>query len=273
MAGGLMFNASYTFLDQKSNAPDVGASSLGGSSYNPFSPNSDYGEDGYVSRHRFISYGVFETPFGRGRKYEMPKWLDAVAGGWEFSWQMFAKTGTAFTPLWTCENCGPIQPGNVATGNLNGANDFNGGLRATVVGDPNVRSGDQLWNPDAFSTPPLGADVFTGSNVAERNLLRGPGTWGLNAGIRKVFKFGERVFAELGADINNLFNHPLLSPDAGDTSFYNVGSFSLKVDPTTRQPMIDSVVRNPNFGRLINSYAQENIDTRRAIRLRLRIRF
>jgi hypothetical protein len=68
MTGGFMFNASYTLLDQKSNAPDTGASSLGGTNYNQFAPNGDYGEDGYVSRHRFVSYGVFDTPFGRGPK-------------------------------------------------------------------------------------------------------------------------------------------------------------------------------------------------------------
>ena len=126
---------------------------------------------------------------------------------------------------------------------------------------------------DLRTTPGKVPDAPDDPGVTRRNLLRGPGTLGVNAGIRKVFRFGERIAAELGADINNLFNHPLLSPDVNDTSFYNVGSFSLKVNPATRRTEIDTVVRNPNFGRLINSYAQENIDTRRAIRLRLRIRF
>jgi hypothetical protein len=88
-----------------------------------------------------------------------------------------------------------------------------------------------------------------------------------------VFQFGEAVRAELGADVNNLLNHPLLSPDVENTSIYTVGSFSMKVNPTTLRPEVDQVVPNPDFGRLINSYAQENIDSRRAIRLRLRIQF
>jgi hypothetical protein len=33
------------------------------------------------------------------------------------------------------------------------------------------------------------------------------------------------------------------------------------------------LVRNPDFGRTFNSFAQENIDSRRAVRLRLRIVF
>jgi hypothetical protein len=106
----------------------------------------DYGEDGYVSRHRFISYGVLDTPFGRGRRYggDMPGWVDAVIGKWELSWQMFAKSGTAFTPRWVCDNCGPFYPGNTASGNLNSSNDFNGGMRPAVIGDPNARSGDRI---------------------------------------------------------------------------------------------------------------------------------
>jgi hypothetical protein len=275
MTAGFMFNVSYTLLDQKSNAPDTGASSLGGTNYNQFEPNGDYGEDGYVSRHRFISYGVFDTPFGRGRRYggDMPGWLDAAIGKWELSWQMFAKTGTAFTPRWVCDNCGPFYPGNTASGNLNSSNDFNGGMRPVVTGDPNLRSGDRIWNPDAFGLPPIGAGFFNDPSVAPRNLLRGPGTWGLNAGVRKVFSIGEAVRAELGADVNNLLNHPLLSPDVGNTSIYTIGNFSMKVNPATLRPEIDQVVPNPEFGRLINSYAQENIDSRRAVRLRLRIEF
>jgi hypothetical protein len=56
-AGGLTFNASYTLLDQKSSAADTGNSSLDGTAYNQFAPNSDYGADAFTARHRFIAYG------------------------------------------------------------------------------------------------------------------------------------------------------------------------------------------------------------------------
>ena len=176
-------------------------------------------------------------------------------------------------PRWVCDNCGPFYPGNTASGNLIDSNDFNGGMRPLVVGDPNVRSGDRIWNPDGFATPPIGASFFNDPKVAQRNMLRGPGTFGLNAGVREVFQFRESLRAEFGADVNNLLNHPLLSPDVDNTSIYTVGNFSMRVNPTTLRPEVDQIVPNPEFGRLINSYAQENIDSRRAIRLRLRIEF
>lgn len=271
----LQISTSYTLLDQKSTAPDVGASSLGGTTYNQFSPESDYGEDAFTSRHRLVTYGIVETPFGRGRKYgaDIPRWLDAVAGGWGVTWQGFAKSGYGFTPFWTCGNCDPVLPGNIAAGSIDPTGSFNYGpaFRPLVVGDGMAGSGDRIFNPDAFAAPPMGSDLFSNPNVAVRHLLRGPGTWGLNAGFRKYFHFGETLRAELGADVNNLFNHPLRAPDNYELG--NLGIMYLRVNPDTLRPEVDRLERNPDFGRLITSYPQESIDSRRTIRLRLRITF
>src|SRR5256885_1972814 len=83
--GGLMFDFSYTYLNQNSSGLDTGNSSLGGIAYNPFLPNNDYGEEAFVSRHRAVAYGIWDVPFGRQRKYGsgISKWMDAVAGGWQ----------------------------------------------------------------------------------------------------------------------------------------------------------------------------------------------
>jgi hypothetical protein len=132
-------------------------------------------------------------------------------------------------------------------------------------------SGDRIWNPSAFGLPPLGADLFDNSQVAKRNILFGPGTYGLNMGLRKVFKFGERIRAEVGADINNILNHPLKSPDNYDIGL--LGNFSMQVNPATLKPEYASVTPNPDFGRLITSYTQEGVDSRRTARLRMRITF
>jgi hypothetical protein len=273
-AGGFTFNASYTYLDQKSTAPDTGNSSLGGTAYNQFDPNSDYGMDAFTSRHRFITYGIVESPFGRNRKYgsNMPKVVDAIAGGWQLSWQMFAKSGTPFTPFWICDNCDPVMPGNVNSGAVDATGGFYGtALRPVVIGNPNVKSGDRIWDPGAFDLMPLGADLFTNSKVAVRNLLFGPGTYGLNMGIRKNFRFKERFKAEIGADVQNILNHPIKSPDSYDMGM--LGDFSMQVNPTTLKPEVGSVNLNPDFGRLIASYPQENVDARRMIRLRFRLVF
>jgi hypothetical protein len=228
-----------------------------------------------VSRQRVTFYGVLDSPLGIGRKFgtHMSKGLDAVAGGWQFSWNGFIKSGTGFTPYWTCDNCDPVWPGNVGSSFLDAVGDFNNtSFRPLVVGNPVKRSGDRFWDPSAFTVPSVGADFFSNPKAATRNVLLGPGTWGVNLGIQKRFRLGERISASLGADINNILNHPLVS--STDTSFANLGSFSMDVDQNNGKLLpITRITPNPDFGRLINSYAQDGIDSRRAIRLRLRVTF
>lgn len=283
-AGGFMFDANYTLLDQKATAVDSANATLGGTAYNQFKPNNDFGIDSYVPRQRFIFYSIWQLPVGRGRKFgsSMSKVADALIGGWETSWQWFAKSGTGFTPYWICDDCEPIWPGNLASGFIDAIGDFGvgGTLRPFLTGqDPQKRTGDQVFNPGAFNVPSVGSDVLDNPMVAKRNLLRGPGTYGVNLGIHKVFRVGERVRADVGAEFNNLFNHPLFSPDSNgqDGDFANLGDFNVRVDPVTLKLLpidtVNDVIPNANFGRLITSYSQEGVDSRRTVRLKLRITF
>ena len=280
--GGLMFNASYTYADQKSTGIDGGNSSLGGVPYNPFNPDRDYTQDAWISRHRFVFYGVYDLPIGRGKKFGsgFSSWTDAVIGGWQTTFQMFAKSGTAFTPYWTCDNCGNgvrfVGPGNIASESVSALGDFDDfiGYRPLIVGNYKQHVGDQLFNPNAFAPPTMGADVFDNPGVARKNLLWGPGAWGVNFGLHKEVKFGERVTASLGADFNNIFNHPIRMPnlDFADSSFSYLGGFDVMVN-SALQPVLQDVNPNPDFGRAFSTFQQEGVDSRRTVRLRLRITF
>ena len=112
-------------------------------------------------------------------------------------------------------------------------------------------------------------------------MLWGPGTWGVNLGVHKDFHFSDRVTAQVGADVDNIFNHPLFSPNSdvggGGGTFAWLGSFNVRVDQTTGKllpiDVVNDVFPNPDFGRLISSFSQEGIDNRRTVRLRLRITF
>jgi hypothetical protein len=276
-ARGLTFNVSYTLLDQKSSGLDTGNSTLGGTVYNQFNPDTDLSRDGFISRHRLISYGAFDVPFGRGRSFgrEISSWADAVAGGWQLTWNMFAKSGTGFTPYWFCNNCDPVFPGNIGSEFTDAIGDFNGqGFRPRVIGDPYAGvTGDQFFNPAAFSVPTTGADVFDNPAVAKRNVLVGPGSWGVNLGLHKFFSFTERTKLEVGADFNNVFNHPMPSPVA-DNSFVNIGDYNISLDAQNRPVILPGDINlNPDFGRTNLSYSQEGIDNRRSVRLRLRLTF
>jgi hypothetical protein len=279
--GGFTFNASYTLLDQKGSGFDTANSSLGGTAYNQFNPGNDFARDAFVSRHRFVSYGAIELQFGKGRKYgkDASPWVDGTLGGWELSWNMYAKSGTGLTPFFDCGNCDPVFPGNIASDSL----DAVGGFSNYLSYRPNVSSASPyggangaFFNVAAFGPPTVGADLLDNPNVLRRNALTGPGTWGANLGLRKTFRCGERSRLEVGADFNNVFNHPLRAPTDPDAAFNftHIGTFFLDVDPVTAKLLpITRVDLDPNFGRLIQSYKDEGIDNRRTIRLRARFTF
>ena len=134
-----------------------------------------------------------------------------------------------------------------------------------------------FFNAAAFGVPTVGADLLDNPNVVRRNSLTGPSTWGANLGLRKRFHFNERTSLEVGADFNNVFNHPLRSPTDPDAAFNftHLGVFFLDVDPATGETAADYQrrARPENFGKLIQSYTDEGIDNRRTIRLRLRLSF
>jgi hypothetical protein len=294
-AHGFTFSLAYTYLDQKSSGLDNGDTSLGGEDYNPFQPNYDYTTDAYVSKSRVVGYGIYDLPLGRGERFgsSSSRLTDAVIGGWQTSFNLFAKTGTRFTPFWICSDCDPIMPGNVASGSVDAVGDFNNtSLRPTVIGNPSAgRAKGFQFNPAAFGLPAIGSTLFSDPLAAKRNSLIGPGTWGVNLGIHKSIHINERVAVQLGADIDNLFNHALLSPDqnagGGGGYFANLGTFAVQVDQTTppapgQQPKllpIDTnlndglLVPNPSFGQLNNSFSQEGISGNRTIRLRGRVTF
>jgi len=285
---GLLLNLAYTYLDQKSTALDTGNSSLGGVAYDSLNPDQDYGIDGYTSKHRLVAYGVYDLPVGRRRQYgaNMNAWEDGIIGGWSTTFNMFAKSGTGFTPFWICDDCNPVEPGNIGISSVDAVGDFGAepSYRPTVISkDYNKKTGDSIWNAPAFGLPSVGADVLSNPANAKRNLLFGPGTWGVNLGVHKDFHFGERFTAQIGADVDNVFNHPLFSPDedsgGGGGTFALLGDFNIRVDPATGkllpigQGHPEDIIPNPDFGRLINSFSQEGVDSRRTVRLRLRITF
>jgi len=285
---GLMLDMSYTYLDQKTSALDTANSSLGGIGYNPFNPNADYGTDGYVSKHRFIAYGIYDLPIGRNRRIgsSLSKWADTLIGGWQTTFNMFAKSGQGFTPFWVCDDCDPVEPGNIAVSSIDAVGDFNvePSFRPVVLNN-SINTGKKgsnaiIWNASSFGLPSVGSDLLSNPAVAKRNSLVGPGAWGVNLGIHKAFPIGERFVATLGADFDNIFNHPLLAPDAnfggGGGTFAQVGDFNITVDQNTGAvlPIAAADVNiNPLFGQLTNSFPQEGVLSQRTIRLRLRITF
>jgi hypothetical protein len=325
-AKGLTFSVAYTFMDQKSSAADVGDSSLGGDNYNPFNGKFDYTRDSFVSRHRMVAYAVYDLPVGHGQRFAATanRVVDAIIGGWQASTNMFAKSGVGFTPSWSCGDCDPVVAGNIASGDEDAVGDFSGpSFRPNINGNPyagrapgyqfapiTLNSDSDTITGGPFGTPDLGATYWSNPTVAKRNSLTGPSTWGVNLGLHKSFRVNDRISVKLGADADNVFNHPMLSPDNPDTyanlgTIYMVtptmiaGTDSSDCSPTCpatqlqpgqgtpfgtpgyqQQPALQplssypgSISLNPQFGQNNVSYSQEGISGNRQIRLIGRITF
>ena len=91
----------------------------------------------------------------------------------------------------------------------------------------------RLGCANAFGPPPVCSDVFDNPQIAKCNLLMGPGVWGVARGVQKEFRLGERVTPALGADFDNVFNHPLKAPDFSDNSGDGGGTHLLSVEIST----------------------------------------
>ena len=169
-----------------------------------------YGPNDNTRSHVFLASGIYELPFGKGKKFlnSAPKALDYIVGGWQINtvWQL--QSGLPFTPSYRdCNN-----------------DRDTGWCRPDLVGD---------WRQDnptrdawfKITSVPLTANLQTdgpwrrparGSfgNVG-RNRLLGPGFSQWDMSFFKNFAITERVKAQFRAESFNFANHMnLANPNA-----------------------------------------------------------
>ena len=212
MAHGIYYDANYTYATNRAdNQGDTPNSFAGEVNYgipitNRFSTRSDYGNEEGTRRHRFLLTGVYQLPYGDGRKY-VPSHtlLNELAGGWDVNTITLLETGPWLTPSispGTCElmpaqidpkgaTCQPLA----STGlNVNGnytADQSNTGVvsRGAFLRPDQVSSSlyagqsrDKYFNQAAFAATPFGAARFGNSTVGS---LQGPGTAAFSLGVAK----------------------------------------------------------------------------------------
>jgi len=165
--------------------------------------------------HVFSGSFVWEIPAGKGRKWNLSGWENALAGGWQLAGILRVQSGS---PLAVTQ----------AT-NLNAFAGF-GIQRPNRVGDPELSSeerGTARWfNTAAFVQAPQ----FTLGN-ASRNPVVGPAYRAFDVMLGKTFPITERVRSEFRAEAFNVTNTPsLMAPNTsfGTTAF---GTITRAYDP------------------------------------------
>ncbi|MGH9407348.1 MAG: carboxypeptidase regulatory-like domain-containing protein [Terriglobia bacterium] len=155
--------------------------------------------------HDFSVDGIYDLPFGRGRKFftSMPKPLDAALGGW---------TAAGVERLFT----GYPAVATESFGNYLGGTTHD--IRPDLV--PGVPLVNPLWtrtcpyggtcqpylNPAAFMETPAGE---LGNAPRTFASVRGPWQQYLDLSVQKNFQITERVRIQLRVDALNVLNHPL----------------------------------------------------------------
>jgi len=197
-SSGFNFLGAYTWgraLDMQSNVDlaDGGGIVTGvGSIMDNSNRRLNYGLSDHHIGHRFVFSGLWELPFGRGRRWATSGVASALLGGWGLGGISTLSTGPPITITLNFDNSNTgtnNRPIRLADGKIN---------------NPTV---EQWFDRSAFAFP----QQFTFGN-AGRNILIAPGMVSSDASLMRNFPLpmreGGRI--EFRAEAFNVFNTPQL---------------------------------------------------------------
>ena len=233
-SNGLQFDFNYTW----SKSMDLGSAQENGGSFagfvqNTWNPSQQRAVSNYDTTQQLNAYGVYDLPFGRGRKFgtNMNKVLDAFVGGWEVSGTYRQTTGLPYSvgngsrwptdwevnALATPITAIPVTETMNAIGIKGGGpNLFQNPLNVvTAPGEPAGQYG-------------LFIETLAGQSGI-RNNIRGPGFFNIDTGLYKVFRmpYSEHHQIQLRWETYNVTNSVNFSaPSLTDTSSTTFGKFA-----------------------------------------------
>lgn len=155
-----------------------------------YHPNASRSVSSYDIPQFLSMSGVWELPFGRGKRFLSQGVTSAVLGNWQLNGVVQLRSGQPY-------NLAVV--GDVANiGNTSFANY----ARPNIVGDPNParRTLNQWFNPNAFAVPSFSYGDFG------RNGLRSASVYDADLSLFKNFPVGERFVASFRAEFFNVFN-------------------------------------------------------------------
>jgi hypothetical protein len=149
-----------------------------------------WGRSNFDRLHNYVLTGLYELPWGPGKRWLTEGLLGKLIGGWQVSGIFVAQSGVPLNI--TASDSLLNTPGNTAFANLNGENRVLGGLGP----------GKLYFDPAVYSQPANG----TQGNMTRNGGPEGPGFWNLDGSLFKRFNVGGSRFAEFRVDAFNVTN-------------------------------------------------------------------
>jgi Carboxypeptidase regulatory-like domain/TonB dependent receptor len=194
---------------------------------------------GFDRTHNLQIYGVYELPFGPGKRWAAAGPAAKLAGGWQLNAIVSTISGTPFTV--TSSGTSLNAPGNTQTADQ---------MLPEVKILGNVGPGQSYFDPGAFA--PVTAVRY---GTVGRNSMRGPRVFNMDASLFRNFKLTERFGLQFRTEIFNLTNTP---------AFNNPGA---NVSSPTRRPD-GSVIDLNGFSEITSA-----LSTERQFRFALKLSF
>jgi hypothetical protein len=215
---GLQLQANYTFQKTLTNTGGVGQTN-----FDPLldigNPDLEYQRADYDSTHVFNFNGIFELPFGRGKRFLNSGGVaSAIFGGWEFTSIVQIASGAPFSILdtrGTLNRTGRSARQTALSSLSKDQIQDLVGIYRTQNGvffiDPTVINPATGRASEGIGSTPFSGQVFFNTppgttGTLERNFLNGPLYVNWDAGLIRKFRFTEDVGFEIRAEVFNVLN-------------------------------------------------------------------
>jgi len=198
-SGGLSLRGIYTWSKTIDDGDSVNATTSGNEpalASNPFNLRADRGLANFDVRNAAAINGVYEVPFGHGKRFlaNASGFGNAIASGWSINSIATLQSGFPFTPQLSYNPSNTGDTRNPVRPFVNPA--FSGPV---ILGSPN-----QWFNPAAFLAPPNASGFY--GNLG-RDTLTGPGLATWDVSFLKDTRLRERLNLQLRAELFNILNH------------------------------------------------------------------
>jgi len=249
MSAGLQFDFNYVYsksIDAGSNAERVnGFEAAGGVAYNnqvinAFSPNLWRAPSDFDTTHQLNSNWVWDLPYGHGRHWGggTKGWVNGILGGWGFNGLFRWTSGFPFSVFagngWSTDF--ELEGSSFVLGQKPKT-----GVFFSSEGDPTV-----FQNPLNITCACYPGAVNANfratypGEAGERNNFRGPGFFGIDSGLSKMWSLGEQKALRFAWEVFNVTNSVRFDAANSLTSedLVDITGFGIFNPPSLTQPRV-----------------------------------